>query len=455
MKQIIQPEKKQHEASRGVPVSAAASPAHSSVAIAHVVVVGLGYVGLPLALLARDRGYTVTGIDVDAKKRAQIRRADVPDLDEVFTAALRREPFVAQSTFAAVKDADTVIICVPTPVDHTHTPDLTILKSACEAVARHMRKGQLIISESTVNPGTAEEILIPAMEKISGLKAGKDFGFAHCPERINPGDARWPVEKISRVLGATTKEAREQAAAFYTSILRAPIHRMHTIKEAEAVKMVENSFRDVNIAFVNELAMSFAKLNIDVLHVLQGAATKPFGFMLHTPGCGVGGHCIPVDPYYLIRYAKENGFTHRFLSLARDINNGMPTFTVSLLEEELRKQGKSIEHATVALLGLSYKANMSDLRESPALEIAKILTNRAARVRSFDPFIHEHSTALTLSEALRGADAVVIATAHDVFTSLSPTILKEYGVTSVIDGRNCLSKEAFEEAGIAYRGIGR
>lgn len=420
-----------------------------------VVIVGLGYVGLPLALLARDRGYGVVGIDVDERKRAQIRNADVPDLDDVFTASLRRHPFIPQNTFQGVQDADIVIICVPTPVDHDHLPDLSILKNACEAVAKHMHKGQLIISESTVNPGTAEEVLVPAIEKISGLKAGRDFGFAHCPERINPGDTRWPIEKIPRVLGATTPEARERAATFYTSILRAPIHQMQTIKEAEAVKMVENSFRDVNIAFVNELAMSFAKLHIDVVNVLEGAATKPFGFMLHTPGCGVGGHCIPVDPYYLIRYAKKNGFTHRFLSLAREINNGMPAFTVSILEEELQKQGLKLKDATVALLGLSYKANMSDLRESPALEIAKLLNAKASRLRSFDPYIHEHSTAMTLSEALRGADAVVIATAHDVFTSLSPTILKEYGVKIVIDGRNCLSKDAFEAAGVAYRGIGR
>ncbi len=455
MKQTIHREKKRVESARMLPIHTTERAPSFKAPLSTVVVVGLGYVGLPLALLARDRGYTVHGIDVDPRKRAQIRNADIPDLDEVFTASLRRQPFVPQSNFSSIKDADMVIICVPTPVDHDHTPDLSILKSACESVAREMHKGQLIISESTVNPGTAEEVLIPAMEKISGLTAGVDFGFVHCPERINPGDTRWPIEKIPRVIGATTKEARDQAATFYTSILRAPVHLMQNIKEAEAVKMVENSFRDINIAFVNELAMSFTKLNIDVLHVLQGAATKPFAFMMHTPGCGVGGHCIPVDPYYLIGYAKKNGFTHKFLSLAREINNGMPTFTVQLLEEELRKKGKDISEATVALLGLSYKANVSDLRESPALEIAKILTNRAAKMRSFDPFIHEHSTALTVSEALRGADAVVIATAHDVFTSLSPAILKEYGIKVVIDGRNCLSKEGFEEAGVAYRGIGR
>jgi nucleotide sugar dehydrogenase len=297
--------------------------------------------------------------------------------------------------------------------------------------------------------------VIPILEEKSGLKAGKDFGIAHCPERVNPGDRYWPVRRIPRVIGATSQKALEEASEFYRSILDALVYEMKSIREAEAVKVVENSFRDINIAFVNELAMSFTKLNIDVVNVLEGAATKPFGFMLHYPGAGVGGHCIPVDPYYLIRYAKKNGFTHRFLSLARDINEHMPEFTVEMLELGLKEKGKDIKGAKVALLGISYKANISDLRESPSFEIEHILKERGAEVRAFDPYVGEHSSVKTLKEALKDADAAIVATAHKDFIALPPSVFVKAGVDVVIDGRNCLNKDALEVAGITYRGIGR
>ncbi len=421
----------------------------------NIAVVGLGYVGLPLAILARERGFTVSGIDIDARRREMIRTGDVPDLTEHFTDELKSNVFNTSGDFSSVKDADIIIICVPTPVDHDHNPDLTPVIGACEGIAKFMKKGQLIVLESTVNPGTCEEDVIPILEKASGLRAGKDFGLAHCPERINPGDKYWPVQRIPRVIGATTPEALDEASEFYRSILDALVHEMANIREAEAVKVVENSFRDINIAFVNELAMSFTKLNIDVVNVLEGAATKPFGFMLHAPGAGVGGHCIPVDPYYLIRYAEKNGFTHRFLSLARTINEHMPEFTVEMAEESLREKGKKLKGATVAMLGISYKANISDLRESPSFEIEHELQKKGAIVRSFDPYVPERSTVKSLEEALEGADAVIVATSHKEFIAILPEEFIKYGVDIVIDGRNCLPKEAFVAAGISYRGIGR
>jgi nucleotide sugar dehydrogenase len=420
-----------------------------------VVVVGLGYVGLPLALLAREKGWGVSGVDIDPRKREQIRTASVPDLDPGHAASLRREPFFATDSFEKVRDADIVIICVPTPVDRSFEPDLEPVKQAAEGVGKFLEHNTLVILESTVHPGTAEEVVIPLLERASGLRAGHDFGFAHCPERVNPGDPYWSVERIPRVVGATTGDALIRAADFYRSILSAPVREMASIREAEAVKMTENCFRDINIAFVNELAMSFSKLGIDIEHVLDGAATKPFGFMRHAPGTGVGGHCIPVDPYYLIRYARKNGFTHRFLSLARSINNEMPAFTVALLESALAKEKRSLPGATVALLGLSYKPNVSDLRESPAFEIRHILEARGATVRAYEPHAVSAGDAGTLSEALQGADAAVVATAHREFMELSPEDFADHGVDVVIDGRNCLPKEEFLEAGIAYRGIGR
>ena len=421
----------------------------------NVVVVGIGYVGLPLALLARARGYHVQGIDIDEHKRNAVRNVTVADLEAPLTAALHDEPLEVSGHFGPVHDAHIVIICVPTPVDAEHNPDLSIVKNAARRVGRNLRKGTLIILESTVHPGTCEEIFIPTLEKSSGLQAGSDFAVAHCPERINPGDKTWPIERIPRVIGATTPKALAVAAGFYRSILSAPVHTMENIKEAEAVKVVENSFRDINIAFVNELAMSFNKLGIDVSNVLEGAATKPFGFMLHQPGCGVGGHCIPVDPYYLIRYARNNGFSHRFLSLARSINEDMPAYTVSLAEEGLHKLGRRLKGSNIALLGLSYKANVSDLRESPSLDIKTLLERKGALVRTFDEHAQDRSSVHSFADALNGADAAIIATAHAEFTALPPSAFATRGVRVVVDGRNCLPKEQYLRAGILYRGIGR
>ncbi|MDB5225102.1 MAG: nucleotide sugar dehydrogenase [Candidatus Adlerbacteria bacterium] len=428
---------------------------HPPPRLLNVAVVGVGYVGLPLALLARAKGYRVRGIDIDERKRAAVRDAAVADLDASFTEALRVQPLEVSGHFGPVRSANIVIVCVPTPVDDEHNPDLSLIEGAARRVGRNLHQGALVILESTVHPGTCDEIFIPILEKASGLRAGKDFGVAHCPERINPGDKVWTIERIPRVVGATTEKALSLAASFYRSILSASVHEMESIKEAEAVKVVENSFRDINIAFVNELAMSFSKLGIDVSHVLSGAATKPFGFLLHQPGCGVGGHCIPVDPYYLIRYAKRNGFSHRFLSLARTINEGMPAYTVSLVETGLHSLGRTLSNSSVALLGLSYKANVSDLRESPSFEIKELLESKGARVRTFDEHAPDRSTTHSLAEALDGADAAIVATAHAEFAGLPPSVFASRGVRVVVDGRNCLQKEQYLRAGILYRGIGR
>ncbi|HET8581195.1 MAG TPA: nucleotide sugar dehydrogenase [Candidatus Paceibacterota bacterium] len=420
-----------------------------------VAIVGLGYVGLPLAVIARRRGHTVYGIDIDDRRRATIASAAVPDLEPSFVEALKKQPLDAAGTFEKVADADIVVICVPTPVDHDRQPDLGPVIGAAESVGTYLRKGQLVILESTVHPSTCEEIVIPILEKRSGLIAGTDFDVAHCPERINPGDAFWTVQDIPRVVGGLNRRSLRRAAAFYRSVLDALVYEMASIREAEAVKMVENSFRDINIAFVNELAMSFSTLGIDVVHVIEGASTKPFGFMPHFPGCGVGGHCIPVDPYYLIRYAKEHGFDHELLALARSVNERMPAFTVNLATEALRTNGIPIEGATVAVLGLSYKANISDLRESPSFEIVEELEGRGASVRTFDPYALERSSVQSLADALDGAHAAIIATAHADFAKLPPRTFASRGIGVVIDGRNCLPKEAYLAAGLAYRGIGR
>ncbi len=425
------------------------------IAAQKVVIVGLGYVGLPLAILAREHGHAVTGVDISERRREMIKSAEVPDLEDAQTDALKKKPLEVMSDFSAIALADIIVICVPTPVDGDHNPDLSPVIGAVEGIAAHLRRGQLVVLESTVHPGTCEEIMIPILEKNSKLKAGRDFGVAHCPERINPGDKYWSVSRIPRVIGAIDQKSLARASAFYRSILDALVYEMGSLREAEAVKVVENSFRDINIAFVNELAMSFTKLNIDVVHVLEGAATKPFGFMIHYPGAGVGGHCIPVDPYYLIRYARKNGFSHKFLSLAREINENMPDFTAEQVKTALEQNDIDLDGATVAVLGVSYKPNISDLRESPSFEIIHELKRRGATVRIFDPHTPEHSTVPALEDALDGADAAVIATAHREFKTLTPDVFIKQGVSAVIDGRNCLDKDQFAASALTYRGIGR
>ncbi|HZX49563.1 MAG TPA: nucleotide sugar dehydrogenase [Candidatus Paceibacterota bacterium] len=420
-----------------------------------VAVVGLGYVGLPLALLAERKGYRVIGIDI-AKERIRLLSARImPFQEDGLVPFLKKSKMEATDNFAKIREADIIIICVPTPVHEDHTPDFTPVKEATKRVAEFLRKEQVVILESTVSPGSSENIVIPLLEKISGLRAGQDFSFAHCPERINPGDPQWNIEYIPRVVGGVDERSTEQAVGFYRSILQGPVTQMGSVKEAEAVKIVENSFRDINIAFVNELAMSFATMGIDVTNVLQGASTKPFAFMAHDPGCGVGGHCIPVDPYYLIDTAKQNGFLHRFLSLARSINAGMPKYAADLLTEGLRERNIPVKGTKTALLGLAYKPDIDDDRESPSYEIEKCLKQQGLRVATFDPFVLQRSSAASLEKALKGARAVVVATAHTAFCNLEPEFLHSRGVQVVVDGRNCLSKEAFLQSEVLYKGIGR
>jgi nucleotide sugar dehydrogenase len=420
-----------------------------------IAIIGLGYVGLPLAILADKKGYDVIGVDKDSDKVGKINKKECFLADQEIASALKRSNLVATSNFADAKNSEIFIICVPTPVYQNYMPDLGPIKSACEAVAPYLKKGDLVILESTVNPGISEEVILPIIERISELKCGKDFYLAHCPERINPGDPKWNVENIPRVIGSYEKKGLKKAVDFYKSVLTGQIKEMNSLKEAEACKIVENSFRDVNIAFVNELAKSFNKLGIDVVNVIDGAATKPFAFLAHYPGCGVGGHCIAVDPYYLIEHAKKNGFFHEFLSTARRINNSMPIFAVDMLVDGLNEKEKAIKKTKVAVLGLAYKANVGDDRESPSYEIIKELTRRGAIVETYDPFIPAKSTLKSLDAALDFADAVVIATNHKVFKELNPEKLEEKGIYVVVDGRNCLDKKAFSGSKVLYRGIGR
>lgn len=421
-----------------------------------VCVVGLGYVGLPLACLCAAKGHQVSGFDIVKEKTDLISSGVSPIMDKALEKNLKTisessNKINATTDPAVIKNSEAVIICVPTPVHADKTPDLAPLKSAVETVSKNMRKGQLVVVESTIYPGTVEEILRPILEQHSGLKAGVDFSLAHCPERVDPGNKKWTLEKIPRVLGGLTENCANEAKKFYESIISAPTKILSSLKAAEAVKVVENTFRDVNIAFVNELAQSFDKAGIDIVEVIKGASTKPFSFLAHYPGCGVGGHCIPVDPYYLISKAEENGFKHTFLSLARQINNSMPSYTIGLLEGIA---GGSLQGAKVGVLGIAYKPNVDDVRESPAAEIINELKQKGAQVNAFDPNVPAKSTVKSIKSLLKSSDYIVLATAHKQFLKITAEQLKEAGVKAVVDGRNCLNKKAIEAAGIKYKGIG-
>ncbi|HEY0964788.1 MAG TPA: nucleotide sugar dehydrogenase, partial [Candidatus Paceibacterota bacterium] len=350
-----------------------------------VAVVGLGYVGLPLALTVAEKGIPVVGYDTDSTKIDKLKSGEADFISPEEQLTFKNNMMDVDSHYSILRGADTFFVCVPTPVTADHMPDLGPLIDATRAVAAALRPGSIVLVESTINPGICDDILIPILEFESDLSVERDFYFAYCPERINPGDDRFNTKNIPRVLGAAGPHSLERGLKIYRSILESEITPMGSLKEAEAVKMVENAFRDVNIAFVNELAMAFDREGIDVVNVINGAATKPFGFMAHYPGCGVGGHCIPVDPYYLIEYGRKHGFTHHLLMSARTTNNHMPHYTIKLLREAMYFGECDMGNTPVTLLGLSYKRGIGDMRESPAIEINDLLVQEGAKVRTFDP----------------------------------------------------------------------
>jgi nucleotide sugar dehydrogenase len=423
--------------------------------IKKISVIGLGYIGLPtLVAIAKTGKYEVVGFDINQQKIDQIKKGKSPIEDPDVVDYLKENKAKVSSDPDVIKDSDVFIICVPTPVLNDYTPDYGPVISATETVANYLKPGNHYVLESTVNPGTCEEVVMPILEKATNLKAGKDFNIADCPERVNPGDPKWTIYNINRNIGSITPDLNSIIADFYRDFITdAKVHEVSTLKVAEATKIVENTFRDINIAFVNELAKSFDSLGIDLHETLTGAANKPFAFMAHWPGCGVGGHCIAVDPYYLIKRASQNGFNHRFLKLARDINNSMPEYTVDKLIEALNEVKLPVKGTKIALLGLSYKPNVGDLRESPSLEIKAKLEKLGADLITYDPYVKEGSK--SLKDAVKESQAVLICTAHDEIIKNLPKELKNSSVKVLVDGRNCLDKNNIKDLGILYSGIGR
>ena len=378
-------------------------------------IVGLGYVGLPLAVSFAEAGREVIGVDADAAKAAALNegRSHVEDIDDATLAPLR-DRLSAGVDYAALADCDAVVICVPTPLTGAREPDLGPLIGAAESLAEVLREGQLVVLESTTYPGTTRERLAPILER-SGLRAGEGFHVAFSPERIDPGRTDYTVRTTPKLLGGLTEACAERARELY-SLVCEQVVVLSTPEAAELAKLLENIFRSVNIALVNELAQLCDRLGIDVWEVIDAAATKPFGFMRFDPGPGMGGHCLPVDPFYLAFKAREHDFYPEFIELAGKVNRAQPAYCVERVSRALNEARKPLNGSKVLLLGVSYKPGVGDIRESPALEIAALLREQGAEVSYHDPYVPELRAldlrSVELESALEGADAVAIVTAH-------------------------------------------
>lgn len=390
-----------------------------------VTIVGQGYVGLPLAQAASAAGWKVIGLDVSDAVVARLNAGEshIDDLSNEDIAAMIENGYEATVDAAVVSESDVVVICVPTPLGDAGAPDLKFVESACQNVGEHLVKDTLVILESTTYPGTTEDFCVPILEGKSGLRAGSDFQVAFSPERVDPGSKHFGIKNTPKLVGGINPVSAERTISFYSDFVDEVVPLSGT-REAESAKLLENTFRHVNIALVNELTRVFHEMNIDVWEVIRGAATKPFGFMKFTPGAGVGGHCIPIDPGYLSYEVRRNlGYPLRFVELAQEINNSAPNYVVQRIAELLNADRKSIAGSTVLLLGVTYKPDISDQRESPAVPIAEELLKREANLKYHDPFVpswrldslNSLDCEEDLDAALASADCVVLLQGHSQY----------------------------------------
>jgi UDP-N-acetyl-D-glucosamine dehydrogenase len=384
-----------------------------------VAIVGAGYVGLPLAHTFAEAGRTVLLLDVDAERVAQLNRGEsyIEDVaSDGFAQHVEQGRVAASTDYDELAETDAILIALPTPLSRQREPDLSILLSATAQIATRLRKGHLVVLESTTYPGTTREQLLPVLEKGSGLKAGADFHLAFSPERVDPGNQNWSTKSVTKVVGGIDEASTEAAAALYGSAIDT-LHLVSSPEAAELTKLLENIFRSVNIALVNELAQLCDRMDIDVWEVVEAAATKPFGFMSFQPGPGLGGHCIPIDPFYLTWKAREYGFYTEFIELAGKVNESMPYFCRSLVSQAMNHTlQRSMSGSKILVLGVAYKPDISDMRESPAIKLIHLLQNAGADVSYHDPHVpefEEHGVSLSSVPLEPGAfDCVVIVTDH-------------------------------------------
>ena len=456
-----------------------------------VSVIGLGYVGLPLACLCAKKGFHTIGLDTN-KNAVDLLSQGKSHIKDEEVERLLQEAKLSGNFFPTIdknelSKASLYLICVPTPINKANEPDLTPLLGSIETIAPFLTKGDLVVVESTVFPGTCEEVVAPLIKELTGLSCQSDISLVHCPERVNPGDAFWTSENIPRVIGGMDAEGTRRAAGFYSAILGGPVidvrdvreslrpkfsvnslgelhsknlplgavTMMRSIRDAEAVKAMENTVRDVNIAFVNELAKISDVLGLDVVDIIDGMSTKPFGKGPYYPGAGVGGHCIAVDPEWLKAASIKAGYMPELIQLSRNTNNSMPDYTVRLLENGFNQIGQPINGAKVALLGVAYKRNVDDPRESPFYEIRDSLLEKGALISVFDSWVNTENTHDSIQHAVKNCVAVVLVTDHDdIVENINNFVFQQSTIKVIIDGRNALDEKKISKE-ILYLGIGR
>jgi UDP-N-acetyl-D-glucosamine dehydrogenase len=414
---------------------------------AKIGILGMGYVGMPLAVVFAEAGFNVLGIDPDQRKVDTFNK-DISYIQDVPTktvARLRQSGHLNMTAdFSALKDMDAVSICVPTPLRQTGDPDMSYILSACEQLAKYVHKGIVIVLESTTYPGTTRELALPMLTEKSGLKVGEDIFICFSPERVDPGREDWTTFNTPKVMGGITKACSEVATAWYSGAIKTVV-TVSSAEAAEMSKLLENTFRMINIGLVNELAIMCERLGVDVWEVIDAAGTKPFGFMKFTPGPGLGGHCIPIDPLYLSWKMKEFNYNARFIELASEINTNMPRYVVSRVLEAMNDRGKILKGSKVLVLGVAYKPDIDDVRESPALDVIALLRQKGALVEYHDPYIqqihHEHDgwkmeSIKDLMPSVRSAEAVVIITNHKSYDYKAILDAAQF----VFDSRNALGR---------------
>ena len=414
---------------------------------AEIAILGLGYVGLPLAVVFGEAGFKVTGVDPDARKVDALKKGEsyIPDVKTEAVAKLVKSGNLKATTdFSVLREMDAVSICVPTPLRKTGDPDMSFIMAATEELAKYMHKGMVVVLESTTYPGTTREVLLPKLGTEHGLTVGEDWFLAFSPERVDPGREDYTTINTPKVMGGITETCGEVATAWYEGAIKT-VHHVSSAEAAEMAKLLENTFRMINIGLVNELAIMCERLGVDVWEVIDAAATKPFGFMKFTPGPGLGGHCIPIDPLYLSWKMKAFNYNARFIGLADEINTNMPRYVVNRMLEAMNDRGMLLNGSNVLVLGAAYKPDIDDVRESPALDVIGLLKKKGAVVEYHDPYIpqihHEYDgwkmdSVKDVMQAVREADAVVIVTNHKVYDYAA--IIKE--AKFVFDSRNATGK---------------
>ena len=409
-------------------------------------IIGLGYVGLPLAVELANAGYTVLGFDVSQRVVDGLNagHSHVKDISDAQLGAIRQAGrFEATTDGSRLREADAISICVPTPLSKFKDPDVSYIVAATETIKKVLRPGQAIVLESTTYPGTTREIMLPALES-TGLKVGKDFFLAFSPERVDPGNPVYQTKNTPKVVGGITPDCLKVVCALYQPAIDTLVP-VSTTEAAELVKLLENTFRSVNIGLVNEMAIVCDKLGVNVWEVIDAAATKPFGFMKFSPGPGLGGHCIPIDPHYLAWKMRSLNYKTRFIDLAGELNTEMPAFWVRKVSDALNESGKPVRGSNVLVLGVAYKKDIEDLRESPALDIIRLLEQGGAKVTYHDPYVpkfeedgHRFASVALSAETLAGADCVIVVTDH---TNLDYGLIQRHSRV-IVDTRNALGRRA-------------